>query len=164
MNSEIIFQVDEQAATVFVMKVYSADVDKIWNSFTQKEKIDQWWAPKPWKCETISMNFSDDGIWNYAMVGPQNDRHYSTVQYNEIKFHRSFGWSNFFSDENGNKLENSPTSNWLLGFTGVEQGTKLTVNLHFKSREEMKVLLDMGFEGGFKMGLNQLEDLLKNEI
>ena len=66
----------------------------------------------------------------------------------------------FFTDENGNKNREFPTTNWLIGFTGVEEGVKLTVNLHFASEKEMNAILEMGFEEGFKATLNQLEETL----
>ncbi|VFB03970.1 Uncharacterised protein [Chryseobacterium taihuense] len=54
----------------------------------------------------------------------------------------------------------NPIAKWLFGFTGVEEGTKVTVNIHFDSEEEMRSILDMGFEEGFKKGLLQLEEVL----
>ncbi|MCB4236054.1 hypothetical protein LDL59_16030 [Kaistella anthropi] len=53
--------------------------------------------------------------------------------------------------------------NWLIGFTGVEEGTKLTINIHFNSENDMKTILEMGFEEGFKMGLNQLAELINEK-
>jgi Fe2+ transport system protein FeoA len=44
----------------------------------------------------------------------------------------------------------------------VEEGTKVTINIHYQSQEIMQKMMDMGFEGGFKMGLNQLEEILAN--
>jgi Fe2+ transport system protein FeoA len=41
----------------------------------------------------------------------------------------------------------------------VEEGTKVTINIHYQS-EIMQKMMDMGFEGGFTMGLNQLEEIL----
>lgn len=52
MNSEIIFNTDLDSATVYISKIYDADVSEVWDYFTQSELLDQWWAPKPWKCET----------------------------------------------------------------------------------------------------------------
>ncbi len=46
-------------------------------------------------------------------------------------------------------------------FTGVAEGTKLTVNIQFPSLESMNAIFEMGFEEGFRTTLNQLEDLLK---
>ena len=52
-------------------------------------------------------------------------------------------------------------SKWLIDFTGVDEGTKVTVNIHFQSIEAMNQQIEMGFEEGFKTGLNQLEEILK---
>jgi Fe2+ transport system protein FeoA len=52
--------------------------------------------------------------------------------------------------------EDAPQSKWLFGFTGVEEGTKVTINIHYQS-EIMQKMMDMGFEGGFKMGLISLK-------
>ncbi|SEW41529.1 Uncharacterized conserved protein YndB, AHSA1/START domain [Chryseobacterium wanjuense] len=161
MESNIIFNKDFESNTVYVMKIYHADVSKVWNYFTKAELLDQWWAPKPWKCETKKQDFKEGGVWLYSMVGPEGERHYAQVKYREIMEHRSFDGTDTFCDENGNVNPDFPEAKWLFGFTGVEEGTKVTVNIHFSSTEAMKQLLEMGFEEGFKMGLNQLEEILK---
>lgn len=160
MESTIIFNKDFDSNSTYVMKIYDADVSKVWNYFTQSELLDQWWGPKPWKCETINQDFKEGGVWLYAMVGPNGEKGYSRSLYGEIIEHRSFDWMSAFCDEKGNVDENAPQSNWLMGFTGVEEGTKVTINIHYQSQEVMKKMLDMGFEEGFKMGLNQLEEIL----
>lgn len=161
MESNIIFNKDFDENSVYVMKVYDAEVSKVWDYFTKSELLDQWWAPRPWKCETKNQDFKEGGIWLYSMVGPEGERHYSQTKYGEITEHRSFDGTAAFCDENGNVNEDIQPSNWLLGFTGVEEGTKVTINVHYSSQESMKTMLEMGFEEGFKMGLNQLEEILK---
>ena len=56
-----------------------------------------------------------------------------------------------------------PTTKSLIGFTGVAQGTKLTINNHFNSPAEMLQILGMGAEQGFTAALNQLEKLLNKK-
>ncbi|MBW8358636.1 MAG: SRPBCC domain-containing protein [Weeksellaceae bacterium] len=160
MHADTVFNKDENSASVFVMKVFPADVTTVWNYFSKEELIDRWWAPKPWRCETAKLDFNEGGVWSYAMVGPEGQRQYAGAKYNEIMFHRSIAWSDYFSDEHGNPNTDKPVVDWLIGFTGVEEGTKLTVNLHFRSARDMTELLDMGFEEGFKMALNNLKDIL----
>ena len=160
MNN-IVFNTDSNHATIFVMKIFDAKGEEVWNYFTNSELLDSWWAPKPWKCETQKMNFENGGTWNYAMVSPENEKHFAGVDYEEINPNRSIAWSDYFSDEKGIKNVEFPTTNWLIGFTGVEEGVKLTVNLHFASQKEMNAILEMGFEEGFKATLNQLEEILK---
>lgn len=163
MNSEIKFNKDENAATIYGMKVYNNIPGEIWTYFTQKELLDQWWAPEPWKCETSEINFEPNGRWTYAMISPENDKYFGNVRFHEINQGRSFDWTKSFTDEQGNLNINLPSSNWLLGFTGVDEGTKLTINIHFKSPQEMKQLCEMGFEEEFKTRLNQLETLLNEK-
>ncbi|WP_326981832.1 SRPBCC domain-containing protein [Chryseobacterium sp. MYb264] len=160
MESNIIFNKDFDSDSVYVMKIYHADVSIVWNYFTQSELLDQWWAPKPWKCETKSQDFSEGGVWLYSMIGPEGERHFAQVKYGEIMEHRSFDGTDAFCDENGKSNEDFPQAKWLFGFTGVEEGTKVTINIYFQSQEAMKQLLNMGFEEGFVMGLEQLNEVL----
>ena len=159
MNSEIVFNKDSETG-VYVMKVYKADVSTLWNYFTKPELIDQWWAPEPWKCETEKMDFRENGNWLYAMKGPNGEKEMALANYGEIMSHRSIAWTDAFADDKGKVRTDLPQTSWLIGFTGIDEGTRMTFNLHFNSKEEMNQLIDMGFEEGFKMGLNQLEDLL----
>lgn len=160
MSSETVFNKDQDTGSVYVMKVYKADVSTLWKYFTKAELIDQWWAPKPWKCETQYLDFRENGIWNYAMIGPKGEKEFALAAYDEITQHRSISWTDAFSDEKGKPRTDLPQTSWLIGFTGVDEGTKMTFNLHFKSKEEMNQIIEMGFEEGFKTGLDQLEDLL----
>jgi uncharacterized protein YndB with AHSA1/START domain len=160
MKSMITFNEDFDSNSVYVMKIYNAEVSKVWDYFTKSELLDQWWAPKPWRCETAGQDFKEGGTWLYSMVGPQGERHYSLLKYGEITEHRSFDGIDAFCDEKGNINEDFPQAKWLLGFTGVEEGTKVTINIHLPSQEGLKQLLEMGFEEGFKTGLNQLEGIL----
>lgn len=161
MESSIIFNKDFDSNSVYVMKVYDADVSKVWDYFTKSEWLDQWWAPKPWRCETVSMDFKAGGLWHYAMMGTEGEKMYGQMKYGEIMEHRSFDGIDAFCDERGNINEDFPQAQWLLGFTGIQEGTKVTINIHFASQEAMKKQLEMGFEEGFKTGLTQLQEILR---
>ena len=163
MTPDIVFNKDFDAATVFVMAIYQNKPALVWDYFTKPELLDQWWAPKPWRCETSNLDFREGGKWNYAMIGPNNERHRAGVIYEEINAPRSISWIDFFADENGNPTSEIPSVNWLIGFTGVEEGTKLTINIHFNSENDMKTILEMGFEEGFKMALNQLAEIINGK-
>ena len=163
MDSNIVFNKDFDAASVFVMKVYHTDVSVIWNYFTKATLLDQWWAPRPWKCETHRMDFREGGTWDYAMVGPENEKQYAGAEYHEINFHRSFDCTDYFADANGNRDTILPSVKWLFGFTGVDEGTKLTINIHFNSEADMKKILEMGFEEGLKMGFSQLDEIINKK-
>ncbi len=163
METNIVFNKDDNSASVYVMKIYPTDVEAVWSHFTQADLIDQWWAPSPWKCQTLKMNFEPEGIWNYEMIDPEGEKYFAGVHYHEINYHRSFDWTDFFTDESEIINTDLPSVNWLIGFTGVEEGMKLTININFHSTEEMVQLLEMGFEESLKTGLTQLEELLNKK-
>lgn len=163
MNSKIVFNKDVNSATIYLMKVFSIDVSALWDHFTTADLLDQWWIPKPSKCQTIAMNFEQEGSWNYAIIAGNNQKQFAGVKYHEINFHRSFDWSHFVTDEAGNIDRSLPSANWLIGFTGVEEGSKLTVNIHFPNGREMDKVLQMDFEKQIQSSLNQLEDLLNKK-
>lgn len=162
MKNDIVFNKDFDSNSVYVMKIYNTEVSKIWDYFTQSELLDQWWAPKPWVCKTLQQDFKENGMWLYSMISPEGEKHYAQVRYGEITEHRSFDGTDAFCDENGRINEGLPQAKWLIGFTGIEEGTKVTVNIHFATSEAMNQQIEMGFEEGFTTGLQQLEDIFNN--
>lgn len=162
MSSTIVFNQDFNSKSIYVMKVYDAETSKVWDYFTKPELLDLWWAPKPWVCVTDTLDFKEGGVWLYSMNGPEGEKVFSLVKYGEIHEHRSFDGIDAFCDADGNVDTRFPESQWLIGFTGTEEGTKVSVNMHFKSADDMRKQLKMGFEEGFKMGLNQLEDIFND--
>lgn len=160
MASQTVFNIDENAATCYFSHIFPVEVPVLWDYFSKDELLVQWFAPAPWKAESISQNFAENGQWHYAMNGPRGERNYSVITYNEITPNRSIAQNDAFTDADGNILPNRPAFDWLLGFTGVQEGTKLTVNFHFKSVEEMAQILKSGFREGFLTGIQQLQALL----
>ncbi|VFB03971.1 MULTISPECIES: SRPBCC domain-containing protein [Chryseobacterium] len=85
MNSGITFTPDFDSASVYVMSVYQQNVTTIWSHFTQSDLLALWWAPKPWKCETVKHEFFEKGTWLYVMLGPDGEKQFAKAQYGEIK-------------------------------------------------------------------------------
>ncbi len=163
MSTQTVFNIDEHEATCFFSKIFTAEVSAVWKGFAEQELLDQWWAPAPWKAQTLKHSFTDGGTWHYAMKGPEGEEHFAGVDYNEINENRSISLTDYFTDEAGTVSTDLPVAEWLIGFTGVADGTKLTVNFHFKSVEEMNRILDMGFKDGFLTGMEQLEQLIAQQ-
>ena len=160
MKPKVIFNSDHDAGTVYIMKVLDEDASDVWKYFTESDLLEKWWAPAPWETKTLNMNFGAGGRWDYVMRDPENNRQNAGLIFHEVNVGRSFDFTDFMADENGNINTVIPQSNWLVGFTGVEEGTKLTLNIHFNSEEEMKKVMDMGFEERVLKSLDQLEKLM----
>ncbi|MHA4845841.1 SRPBCC family protein [Flavitalea antarctica] len=146
---------------VVITRTFDAAPAEVWRAWTESELLDQWWAPKPWKAETKKMNFQEGGYWLYAMVGPDNQRIWAKVEFNNIKPTTSYEAIDSFCDENGTPNDEMPKMSWKNLFESKEGGTKLTVEISFQKEADIKQIMDMGFEQGFSSALDNLDELLK---
>ncbi|PWU01152.1 MAG: ATPase [Bacteroidetes bacterium] len=151
---------DPSNKKLFVSREFEADVEKVWRAWTEPALMDQWWAPKPWRAETKSMDFREGGKWLYAMIGPDGTKAYCIVNYESIKPQKSFIGFDAFCDENGIINNDFPTMHWKVTFNPIEDGTRVDVEITFKSEADLEKILEMGFKEGFAMAHNNLDELL----
>ena len=152
------FTVDKATKTVSINREFDAGLSLVWDAFTKKEILDQWWAPKPWASKTKFMNFEVGGRRFYAMVSPEGDERWSIQKYTSISPKTNFKMLNAFADKDENP--ELPGSEWDLNFTEQNGTTKVSIAIYNESLARMEKMIEMGFTEGFKMTLNNLEDLL----
>jgi len=160
MKNSLLFDfiVDKTKKTVFVNREFDADLSLVWDAFTKKEILDQWWAPKPWVSKTKFMDFEVGGRRFYAMVGPEGQEHWSIQKFTSISPKTNFKYLNAFADKDENPQ--LPGSDWDLTFSEQNGTTKVSITIYNESLERMEQQIEMGFQGGFTMGLQQLDELL----
>src|SRR3569833_2563624 len=161
MKNNTIITKDVASRKLHVTREFAAPVEKVWKAWTDSSILDKWWAPRPWRTETKKMDFTVGGTWLYAMAGPEGEKHYSNVDFEKIVAGQSFSALCRFSDENGNATAGFPAMHWSVSFHPSATGTTVEVELTFDNETGMEKIIEMGFEGGFTMGLNQLEELLE---
>lgn len=161
MKNNTVITKDVANRKLHVTREFAAPVEKVWKAWTESNILDKWWAPRPWRTETKSMDFTDGGLWLYSMVGPEGERHYCRVDFEKIVTQQSFTALSSFCDENGNINADFPQMHWFSSFYPSATGTRVEVELSFDKEADMKKIIEMGFEGGFTMGLNNLEELLE---
>jgi uncharacterized protein YndB with AHSA1/START domain len=143
-----------------ISRIFNAPIQQVWRAYTESELLDQWWAPKPWKAETKSMNFTVGGFWLYAMVGPDNTKHWGRMNYHSINSYQNFEGEDGFCDAEGNLNLDLPVTKWNNIFTETEKGTKVEFKLLFGTEKDLQTLVEMGFEMGMTAAMDQLDDLL----
>lgn len=146
--------------TVHISREFNASLKTVWEACTKSEILDQWWAPKPWKAETKSMNFKEGGFWLYAMAGPEGEKHWGKLTYLEINPLKNFQAEDAFCDENGNVNPELPVTKWNNVFTETENGTRVEYFLQFDKVEDLEKIIEMGFEEGVATASDGLEELL----
>lgn len=162
MKNSLIFNftVNKENNSVNVEREFAADLDLVWDAWTKPEILDQWWAPKPYVNKTKSMDFREGGMWLYAMISPENDTHWCKNDYLKIDAKKSYTGLDAFCDENGNTNMEMPRTEWTNTFKQTANKTLVTISATYASLEELEMVIQMGFQEGFTMGLNQLDELL----
>lgn len=147
---------------LLVTRDFDAPIEDVWKAWTQKEILDQWWAPKPWKARTKSMDFKEGGTWLYCMEGPEGEQHWCRADFTTIVSQKLYEGTDAFCDENGIISNDIPGMHWKVAFSPIASGTKVDVEITFKSESDMEKIIEMGFNEGFTAAHENLDALLEN--
>jgi uncharacterized glyoxalase superfamily protein PhnB/uncharacterized protein YndB with AHSA1/START domain len=166
MNSNLAmdFTINKENNTVNVKREFAANVDLVWEAWTNPKILDLWWAPKPWKTETVSMDFREGGTWLYYMAGPEGDRHYCKNDYQKIDIQKSFTGLDAFCDENGNVNQDMPRTLWTNDFSQAGDKTLVSIVAQYKSLDDLEKVIALGFKEGFTMAMENLDQYIEAQF
>jgi uncharacterized protein YndB with AHSA1/START domain len=151
---------DLKEKSILVTRDFNAPVEHVWRAYSESGLLDQWWGPAPWRAETRHFDFVAGGYWLYAMVGPDGERHWGRMNYLAIDHHRSITIEDVFCDEHGAVNADLPASRGQIVFSATSTGTRVDFKMHYASDEDIRKLVEMGFEQGITACLEQLAQLL----
>ena len=152
------FTVDKATKTVFITREFDAELSLVWDAFTKPEILDQWGAAKPWTTRTKYMNFEVGGRRFYAMVSPEGLERWAIQEYTSITPKTNFKMFNAFADKDENP--ELPGSNWDFSFSEHGETTKVNITIYNESLARMEKMIEMGFEEGYTLSMQNLENLL----
>jgi len=150
--------------TIIVSREFDAPIEKVWQAYTDSKLLDQWWGPSPWRAETKRMNFKPGGHWLYAMVGPGGEKHWALMNYIAIDPLKGYDIEDAFCDEEGNLNSDLPVSRGRMSFSKTAYGTRVEFKMIYTTETDVQKIIEMGFEQGITMCLDQLDQLLKKQF
>ena len=163
MKNNLLFDfiINKDSNTVLVKREFNTKLDAVWDAFTKPEILDLWWAPKPWVAQTKVMDFKEGGYWLYAMVSPQNEKHWARNDFHKIEIHKSYTAEDSFCDENGIINHDLPLTKWTNEFSENASVTTISITVKYDNAADLEKMIEMGFKEGFTMTLAALDELLK---
>src|SRR5690606_627037 len=150
MSSSLLFDftVNKENNTVNIKREFYADLELVWEAWTNPEILDQWWAPKPYQSKTKYMDFKVGGRRFYAMVSPEGvEMGWHIQDYTSINPKTNFKFLSVFADKDENP--DLPGSNWDLNFSELNGTATVYISIYNESRERMEKMIEMGFKEGF---------------
>ena len=163
MKNNLLFDfiINKENNTVNIKREFAANLDLVWDAWTKPELLDQWWAPKPYKTVTKSMDFREGGTWLYYMLSPENQKHWCKNDYLKIEMKKGFTGLDAFCDEQGFVNEEMPRTKWTNSFTEAGKDmTLVSIVSTYNSLSDLEKVIQMGFKEGFTMALQNLDELL----
>ncbi len=162
-KNETVYTKDLDNKQMCVSRRFEAPVEIVWAAWTDPEILDKWWAPKPWKAVTKSMDFREGGTWLYCMQGPEGEKHWGRNDYHTIKPLESMTGVDGFCDEDGVVNPAIALTKWRTSFKSKEGSTLVDIVMTFNDAKDIQVMIDMGFEEGFRMAHDNLDELLSRK-
>jgi uncharacterized protein YndB with AHSA1/START domain len=159
-NSLSDFAVDRHNKSIRIKREFDGSLQLVWQAWTTAELLDQWWGPRPWRSETKTMDFRENGFWHYAMVSPEGEKHWAKASYISIEEEKSFTAKDGFCDENGTMDPAFPQNLWENRFQQTGDKVQVDLIMTFGSVADLERTIEMGFKEGMTAGLNQLDELL----
>ena len=165
MTAKLLFDflVDREKNTITVRREFAADQQLVWDCHTKSELLEKWFAPKPWKARTKSMDFQEGGHWHYAMCGPEGEEHWARMDYITIQAIENFKAWDGFCDAEGEMNAQLPRAEWHSTFEELYDKTLVETVVTYQSLADLETVIQMGIQEGLSMALDQLEVLL-NEL
>lgn len=162
MNLNLLFDfsVNKENNTIHVTRDFAANRSLVWEAFTKPELLDLWWAPKPYKTETKSMDFKEGGSWHYSMVSPEKEVHWCRLDYRKIDEHKSYSGLDGFCDEDGILNMEFPRSLWNNEFYDKGENTTVNITIKYESLADLEKVISLGFKEGLTVAMEGLDELL----
>lgn len=158
------FIVNKENNTINVQREFAADLDLIWDAWTKPEILDQWWAPKPFRTKTKSMDFREGGYWHYAMIGPDNTTFWAKADYKKIEIKKNFSGLDGFCDTEGKINTDFPRSLWSTVFSESDDHTTVNITIKYDKLADLEKTIQMGFKEGFTMALGNLDQYIEAQF
>jgi uncharacterized protein YndB with AHSA1/START domain len=155
-----------------ITRVFDAPRDRVWKSWTETERLKQWWGPKGFVVTHCTIDLRPGGIMHYCLRAPDGSDVWGRFVYREIVKLEKLVFVNSFSDAKGGITVHPMSPTWpreMLSTVSFEaQGgkTKVTVqwvpldgstDLERKTFEDGRESMKMGWTGTFEQFTNYLK-------
>ena len=144
---------------VKVIRIYSAPVELVWQTWIDPELVMRWWGPDKFICPSAKIDFREGGTSIVSMKSPKEfgeKEWYSIWHYEKIVALKSIEFIQNLADKNGNKMR--PTQVGMPPDFPEDIRTVVTFKNLGVNQTEMTVTeyADMGQTAEFaKLGLEQ---------
>jgi uncharacterized protein YndB with AHSA1/START domain len=141
---------------VVLCRIIDATREKVYAAYTTPEKLEQWWAPHPWKAQVVECDPRAGGINHIVMTGPGGERYDQLGVFLEVVRNEKV----VFTDAYAKAWEPRESSFMTAVVTFEDAGdgkTKYTARVFHPTVADRQQHEQMGFHEGWGVCADQLE-------
>lgn len=147
---------DEDNRAMIASRIIKAPRELVYELFTSKKHIDNWYGPQGCQTETSQMDVREGGMWKYKMSMPNGSSFDAFQTYTEVV--------------KGEKLvfesaqdENAPEEQWFttqIDFKEVGDETELTITMSYKTDEMFAQAKQYRAMQGYSSAFEKLDEYI----
>ncbi len=151
---------DRENLEMTVVAEFDVPAEKVWDVWEDPRKLEQWWGPPGWPATFHEYDFSEGGVANYYMTGPEGEKAPGYWRFQVIEQAKRIQFLDGFADQDGNPDDGMPAM--VMNMTLEENGgtTRMTTVTKFNSLDDLEQVLEMGMEEGIREAMGQIDALL----
>jgi uncharacterized protein YndB with AHSA1/START domain len=163
---------------LLISKVFDAPRELVYKAWTDTELIKQWWGPEGFTSPSIKIDLKVGGKYVFAMHGPTGSEWdkdmYSAGVFKEIIPNQKLILTDYFSDENGEKLDpseygqdpNFPSEMLVTVLFEEVEGGKTKLSIIYpkpESKEQVEAMLKSGMKEGWSSSLEKMAKVVETQ-
>ena len=142
-----------------ISRLIDAPREKVFRCWTEPELMKQWFVPKPWTIAAVDVDVRPGGASNITMRDPEGNEYPNPGVYLEVVPNEKLVFTDAFTA--GWETSEKPFFVGVLTFEDEGGKTRYTARARHWNAEDMESHKKMGFEEGWGICADQLEEVAK---
>ncbi len=151
---------DHDDLSVTVISDFEAPVERVWELWTDRRKLERWWGPPSYPATFAPYELVPAGEVRYFMTSPEGRRHAGMWRVAAVEPPVSLQFDDVFVDADGQPITDLPVTRVEIRLIERDGGTRMILRTEFASREHLDRWLGTGTREGLVQAIAQMDALL----
>lgn len=157
-------KVKAEGKTLHLSRQFDAPRQLVFEAYSDCKHLRHWWAPEGWSLVECDLDFQVGGRWHYCMRADDGSMEsWGLAEYKEIQQPDRLQYRDYFSDAQGEKNAEMPSSLAMVTLSEADGVTTLVVDTEYASEEDLNQVLEMGIVEGVGATWDKLDHYLADQ-
>ncbi|SDZ14591.1 SRPBCC family protein [Herbiconiux ginsengi] len=151
---------DTDALTLTFVAEFDADVERIWQLWSDPRQLERWWGPPTWPATFTQHDVVVGGESRYFMSGPEGEKSRGWWRMTAVEAPTYLAFDDGFAHDDDTPNDAMPVIHGSVRIEDVDGRTRMTTVNRFESVDQMDQLIQMGMAEGMGLAMGQIDDIL----